>query len=157
MVNIWLLEFRVPPLHVKNKIINTGKKKKQKREEFNIKIFIYASWDIYRNVFMLFWQCELFFSLQSRKSMGDLQNEIWKEVEEKISLCISNYKTIKLKKFRKLYLCPPGPGIIYNLWMMHWRQYRPCKIIVDVFHFCEPKYGLWLFYNERFIFRGKRR
>lgn len=34
MVNIWLLEFRVPPLLVKNKIINTGKKEKEKKENF---------------------------------------------------------------------------------------------------------------------------
>lgn len=30
---------------------------------------------------------ELYFSQKSRKSMGDLQNEIWKKVEENIGFC----------------------------------------------------------------------
>lgn len=44
---------------------------------------------IFIEMFLCHFECELFFSPKSRKSIGDLQNEIWKELE-KNSFCNIN-------------------------------------------------------------------
>lgn len=68
MVNIWLLEFRVPPLHAKNKNINTGEKEKAKKENFIYK-FLSLQVGIFIEMFLCYFDNVNYFSPSKVESL----------------------------------------------------------------------------------------